>query len=307
MVRRTTRVMSCEATVLAYGDDGSALGGLTEAAIRRRLHQLEARWSRFVPTTELSRLNARQGEAVRVSPDTVRLVTALVQGWYLTDEAFDPTLLGALVELGYAYSRDDLWRRTSLVPTTDRRGRPDAVLIDPVHGVVQLPAGTALDPGGLGKGLAADIVVDELLADGATGALVEIGGDLRVGGEPPDRGWTIAVDTARPSGPALVSVPAGGVATSTSRLRTWTVDGEHRHHLIDPATLRPSTGDAVSCTVLAGTAAWADAFTKVAFARPAPEAIAIYETHRLAASITTASGRRLTTPNWEAYAMVTAS
>jgi FAD:protein FMN transferase len=304
--------MSCRANVVVVGEPSMSsqqLDGLADHATGR-LHQLEQRWSRFLPTSELSQLNGAEGTALQVSPDTVQLVVALVQSWHATQGAFDPSLIGALVELGYAHSRDDIEHRTSLAPSIDLRGRPDDVLVDAGACVVRLPVGTALDPGGLGKGLAADIVTSELLAAGARGALVEIGGDLRATGDAPtDDGWTIEIDTATTGEHrTLVSLMDGGVATSTPRLRTWAAGGEHRHHLIHPTTLRPSTVDAVSCTVIAGTAAWAEAFTKVAFALAPRDAIERFATFGLAASITSASitpaataGERLVTPAWTAF------
>jgi FAD:protein FMN transferase len=302
-VRVTTRAMSCRATVVVTGDGGVPAQRLADLAIAR-VTELEQRWSRFLPTSELSALNGAGGAPLTVSADTVELVTRLVQAWHLTDGAFDPTLLGALVELGYAASRDDETIRTSLHSSVARRGRPEAVLIDADAGVVQLPAGTALDPGGLGKGLAADIVTTELLAAGATGALVEIGGDLRAAGTSPGGdGWLIDVDTATDD-QVHVRIIDGAVATSTSRLRTWIAHGESRHHLLDPATLRPSAGAAVSCTVVAGSGAWAEAFTKVAFAHAPAEAIERLERLGLAASITVADGdrtHRLTTSPWQPF------
>lgn len=299
--------MSCRATVVVTDADGGVSPQRLADLAVARLTELEQRWSRFLPTSELTALNDADGEPLVVSADTVELVTRLVQAWHLTDGAFDPTLLGTLVELGYAASRDDATVRTSLHPSVARRGRPEDVLVDPATGVVRLPAGTVLDPGGLGKGLAADIVTAELLAAGATGALVEIGGDLRAAGASPDGdGWLIDVDTATDD-QVLLRIADGAVATSTSRLRTWTAGGESRHHLIDPATLRPSTGTAVSCTVVAGSGAWAEAFTKVAFAHEPAAALEQFERRGLAASITVTDGAggaatgRLTTSPWHDF------
>jgi thiamine biosynthesis lipoprotein len=261
---------------------------------------LERRWTRFDEISELSAINRHAGHPVRVSPATVRLVRSMVQGWHATSGDFDPTLLAALISLGYSASRSDHTLRTSLAPTTSLRGRPDQILVDPAHRIVQLPPATAIDAGGIGKGLAADLVVEWLIGAGALGALVEIGGDLSVGGTPPDGGWLIEVDTAT-TAPARVALQSGAVATSTTRLRTW-LDGEqHRHHLIDPTSLASSTVDAVSCTVIAGTAAWAEAFTKVAFANQPVESIARFEARSLAASITTTTGDRLVTSTWKDF------
>ncbi len=292
--------MSCAASIVVVGQPAAELDRLADAAVRR-LDVLEQRWSRFIADSEISAINAADGRPVRVSRDTVELVTALVQGWHQTEGAFDPTLLGALVGLGYAASRDDVERRTALAPTVAVRGRPQDVLVDPVHGVVQAPPGTALDPGGMGKGLAADMIVAELLAAGADGALVEIGGDLRVAGTSPADAWTISIDTAISGSPGVISLLDGGVATSTSRLRTWDADGEPRHHLIDPVTLRSTDNETVSCTVVAGTAATAEAFTKVAFTDHPSRAVARYTRRGLAASVTTTTGDVLVTPAWRTF------
>ncbi len=302
-VRQTTRVMSCTASMLVTTEDAAHAAGLLTAATQR-LHELERRWSRFLPSSEVSLLNRSGGTAVRVSPDTVRLVEEMVRGWHATSGCFDPTLLAALVELGYAHSRQDAGRRTSLAACAERRGRPDAILVDRDDGIVVLPIGTTIDPGGIGKGLAADIVTGELVAAGALGAMVEIGGDLCVAGIGPDAmsGWVIEVDPAVNTDITSVALAAGGVATSTSRLRTWTVDGRARHHLIDPLTLDCSDSDSVSCTVIAGTAAWAEAFTKTAFALSPAAAIDVFDRHGLAAAIVTTGGDRITSRTWEHFA-----
>jgi thiamine biosynthesis lipoprotein len=299
-IRASTRVMSCEASVVVTGATSS------DALARRgiaRLHELEQRWSRFLPTSEISGLNHAEGAARIATPDTVRLVQALVQAWHLTAGAFDPTLLGTLVELGYASSRDDATTRTSLAAGVAPQGHPAGILVDAATGWIRLPRGTTLDPGGLGKGLAADIVVEQLIGDGATGALVEIGGDLRVAGTPPiGDAWTIAIAPAIDDRqPRIVQLSEGGVATSTSRLRTWTQQGEQRHHLIDSRTLRPADTGAVSCTVVAGSATWAEAFTKVAFAEHVDTALEQLESRGLAASITTGDDRQLDSRAWKEF------
>lgn len=295
--------MSCDASIVVTTTDDATVGDELCARAVERLHQLEQRWSRFLPDSEISGLNAAGGEPRRVTDDTLRLVESLVRGWFATGGSFDPTLLGTIVELGYAASRDDATIRTSLAAGVHPRGHPDAVLVDPIARIVQLPPGTTLDAGGMGKGLAADLVTAELRAEGAAGALVEIGGDIRVVGTPPVGGaWAIAIRPSSGSGaPRIVDVVDGGIATSSSRLRTWTCDGRTRHHLVDPGTLASTSRDVVSCTVLAGTAAWSEAFTKVAFAEGAAAALERLTAHSLAASITTADGSHHTTDAWKEF------
>src|SRR2546430_15548434 len=68
---------------------------------RRMIGDFEARWSRFLPDSEISRVNANAGSWVEVSPDTFRLIEAAVTGWQITGGRFDPTVLPALVGAGY--------------------------------------------------------------------------------------------------------------------------------------------------------------------------------------------------------------
>lgn len=297
--RASGRAMSCDVEVVVVGSST-----MTARDALARIDLLESRWSRFRDDSELTRLNRSAGRPVAVSDDTRRLVVSLVEAWHLTGGAFDPTLLVPLVGLGYAASRDDAAHRTSLPSNGARRGRPDAILVDPVRSTVELPPGTVLDPGGLGKGLAADVVVEELLAAGATGALVEIGGDVRVAGSAPDDdAWTIAVELL-PGGPQeLVRLGAGGVATSSTRLRTWRRDAIDRHHLLDPATQEPTSGDVTAATAIAGSARWAEVLTKPAFVRGVGEAFDLMHRHGAVGLVATGAGAVVASPGWRRHAV----
>src|SRR3954451_24593578 len=68
---------------------------------RERIEQLEALWSRFRPTSEVSLMNAMAGMPVRGSPETIALVERALDGVRLTGGRFDPTVLGAVVRAGY--------------------------------------------------------------------------------------------------------------------------------------------------------------------------------------------------------------
>lgn len=177
--------MSCTCSLIVEADaDADAIA---ERAIRR-VQQLERRWSRFLPDSDVTLLNLNAGSAVRVASDTVDLIEAMVRGWHATAHCFDPTMVPTLVALGYAASCDDATCVTRLPPAARSGGDLSAIVIDRDANVVMLPPGMAIDPGGIGKGLAADLVVAEVIASGAHAALVELGGDVRVEGE----AWTIA-------------------------------------------------------------------------------------------------------------------
>lgn len=253
---RTFRAMGSTAHVLAVG---SRSDDLVEYAENRVL-ALERTWTRFDPSSELSRLNGKPGAAVEVGADLMALVERSVDAWHLTAGRFDPTLLASIEAAGYGPSTSTSYRPAALHSC-------DRLEIDRLRRTVTLPPGTGLDPGGIGKGLAADLVVAELLDAGAAGALVNLGGDLRLAGEAPDaNGWSVAIED--PFDPdaviAVLRIAEGGVATTTPDHRVWCGPDGNRRHLIDPTTGRPSTTDVASVTVIAGDAWMAEAVAKSA-------------------------------------------
>ena len=234
-----------------------------------RIADLERRWSRFRPDSELSRLNlaAPGGRPTTVSADTYRLVERAVDACHLTAGRYDPTVHDAVNANGYDRTFDAL-PADRTAPDVGVHPAPgcSGVVLDRRRRTVTLPAGVAVDPGGIGKGLAADLVADELIAAGAAGALVDLGGDVRVVGDgPADGRWVVDVEDPRSGTRPLVrlSLSDAGIATSSRLRRRWSVDGTVRHHLIDPSTGSPATTRLVGATVVAGAAWWAEAVTKV--------------------------------------------
>ncbi|HZD79618.1 MAG TPA: FAD:protein FMN transferase [Actinomycetota bacterium] len=226
-----------------------------------RLEDLEARWSRFRPTSEVSLMNAMAGRPVRVSGPTLELVLRSLEGARRTGGRFDPSVLGDVIRAGYDRSFETLPDDPPPGRSTLRSGYP-GIVVDVASRTVRLPEGVGFDPGGIGKGLAADLLAAELSAAGAVGVCANVGGDLRVEGPAPGGGsWPVAIEHPW-GGPAItVSLRAGAVATST-RARRVLGSG---HHLIDPATGRSAQTGIASATAVAAEAWQAEVLAKAAF------------------------------------------
>jgi thiamine biosynthesis lipoprotein len=224
----------------------------------KRLRELEQRWSRFLPDSDVSRLNTTPETWVPISPDTVTLIQTMQLAVEATGGGYDPTFLHQLIEAGYTTSIDG----PAQIAVTVDLPCPDHsvfdVRIDMAGPFAWVPTGLALDPGGIGKGLAADLVVTESLHSGVSGALVSIGGDIAAAGVAPTcDGWIIDVeDPVFPDSVlTTLAVSDGGIATSSTRTRRWEVDGTPRHHVIDPKTGTCSRTDLAAVTVV-GNAGW---------------------------------------------------
>jgi thiamine biosynthesis lipoprotein len=250
--------MASPAHVIVDGSDDALLA---DRAVLR-VAALERLWSRFIPSSEISALNRSGGRWLALTWETFDLVERAVHGWRATAGLFDPTITSLLIALGH----DEVFGGSG---EPWRLGAGE-IELDRARSRVRLPAGVAFDPGGIGKGLAADIVVAELLDEGASRVCVNLGGDLALGGVPPEGGWTVGI--ADPSDRDVdlerLRVHSGGVATSSRLARTWTQGDQARHHLVQPLAGVPAGHHSPrSVTVLADEAWWAEALgTAVAVA-----------------------------------------
>lgn len=268
--RRRFAAMGSFAEIIAVG---RGTGAAVDAAIVR-LNELERRWSRFIDASEVAALNRMPGAAVRVSDDTILLVELACDAWRRTGGRFDPTVLRTVESIGYTTSFDRMQADMADIADVPQPVAPgcgcDGIVVDRTHRTVQLPPGGGFDPGGIGKGLAADLVAYELSAAGVAGGCVNVGGDLRVWGDGPGgRCWRIGV------GGRTLEVTDVGVATSSTRRRAWRFGGESVHHVIDPATARPAMGGPDVVTVVAGSAWRAETYATALLTTP-PDAVDLH-------------------------------
>jgi thiamine biosynthesis lipoprotein len=261
MLEARMPVMGTTAHVLVVGCDRLVDVGLA------RLAQLEGRWSRFRPTSEISQLNDHPGRPVIVSADTFHLVELAIEGWRETEGVFDPTVAAALRRVGYdrdfslvaAHVGHRVLEPAAAAPGCAR------IELDPRLLSITLPFGVALDAGGIGKGLAADIVTAELMAAGARGALVNVGGDLRVRGESPiGSAWNVAIEdpTRDPAEICRVDLVDGAIATSSRMQRRWQTGSGPMHHLIDPRSGGPARTPIATVAAVTRDAWWAEVVAK---------------------------------------------
>jgi thiamine biosynthesis lipoprotein len=133
---------------------------------------------------------------------------------------------------------------------------------------LRLPAGVQLDLGATVKGWAADRAAMRIAKEFDCGALVSLGGDTSVAGEPPSGGWRIRVQdvTGLPGDPpptggpsTVIAIRDGGLATSSTVARRWRRGGDVLHHILDPRSGLPAAP--VWRTISVAAASCADANT----------------------------------------------
>ena len=273
--------MGCECEILVDGGPELIAKAFT------RLRDLESTLSRFLPDSELNWLHDKAEQWVTVSPD---LFSALRWSRRLYDETagrFDPTIREALETLGYDRTFREIDPATPLRATSPAPGF-DAVQLDAKRSTVWIPNGARIDLGGVGKGLAADIVVREVMAAGAAAVYVSFGGDIQAAGEPPEGGWQVPLLHPVTNNPIAVhTLTEGALVMSTVAIRRWSVAGVTMHHIIDPRNGRPTSGDVVAVAVTTRSAARAEGLAKAAIVAGMPGAVELLHTARVNAWVVT--------------------
>jgi FAD:protein FMN transferase len=233
--------------------------------------------SRFRADSELANLNAADGKPVAVSRTFAELLATALRAARLTGGDVDPTCARALAGLGYDRDFADIRAAGPMAPRLTGPVGPVAgwrsVHLDRAARRVRLDHGAQLDLGATAKAWAADRCAKLIGEQLGCGVLVSLGGDLAVGGRPPADGWQIRVtdDHAAPaSAPGqTVTITAGGLATSSITVRSWTVGGRDVHHIIDPATGEPARSCWRTVSVAAGTCTDANTASTAAIIRGA--------------------------------------
>ena len=255
---------NCEVQ-FAASDDAQA--AKFERAAVVWVQAFEVKYSRFLPTSLVSRINAAAGrEWVAVDAEMEQLLTLCDTLHFMTQGVLDPTALPLIRVWNYKVAHPVLPTEAEIAAARRLVGWKK---VQRAAGKVFLPEpGMALDFGGFGKEYAVDIVAQIAVDHGIANVLVDFGHDIRALGAPPGRPcWHIGLENPQKPG-----VPAGstgltgkGVASSGDYLRCFTLNGRRYGHIVDPRTGWPVANGCVQSTVIAATCLQAGVLSTTSF------------------------------------------
>ncbi|HET6508223.1 MAG TPA: FAD:protein FMN transferase [Baekduia sp.] len=259
----------------APGDEPSPRLRRAHADARARLDDLERRWTRFDPRSDLSRLTDDPRAVLPADPDVGALVRAGAWAGRTSGGLVDITLGAQIAQAGYdghwTGSPAPLPEALAAAPpraaaSPDPAARWSLLGADRHAGTIRRPPGVALDSGGIGKGLAADLVAAQLVG---LRFFVDVGGDVAFGcGGAEAHG--VVVEHPLTGAPAhRLAIASGGVATSGLHRRIWRTSDPpgFAHHLLDPATGRPAWTGVLAVTAVGRSALEAEVLAKTALLR----------------------------------------
>jgi thiamine biosynthesis lipoprotein len=255
-----------------HADATHADRALDEAVVL--LRHLERQLSLFDPASALCRLN-RDGVLAHPDPALVDVLTLARQVSARSQGAFDVTVQ----PLWAAWRRAQAEGRTPTpAELATARALVDWRAVTVSGAVIRLQRpGMALTLNGIAQGYAAERCRALLRQHGITAALLDTGEWAPIGQAPDGRPWQLGLASPRDSARILATLQSDGRALAVSsdahlRFGADPADDRH-HHILDPRSGR-SPPHLSAVVVAAGSAALADALTKVMFMGTAAQALA---------------------------------
>jgi FAD:protein FMN transferase len=266
--RQSRRVMGSLAEIQVYHADADLAARAITAALDE-MERVDRLLSNYQPDTELSRMNGGAAKApFRASAELYDFVKRCRAYFDQTLGTFDPTMGPVVRAWGFFTPRAAAPAPDAAAAAKARSGFDKVRLDDAARSVSYSIDGVELDPGGIGKGYAADRAAAVLRQMGISSALVSAGGSTLLAiGRPPDReGWRVAVRNPAKPATSLRYVMMRDNALSTSGIaeRYVEIDGRRYGHIVDPRTRQPVAG-MCQVTLVTASATDSDALTKAAF------------------------------------------
>ena len=270
-----------------------------QAEIQAALDDINQTMSTYIEDSALSRFNASASTDWQDVPgELCHAIEAagVVSGF--TGGAFDVTV-SPLVDLwgfGPPDSNDEPPADEVIDATMDDVGYMKLEVDCSVPAMRKTLPGVSVDLSAFAKGHAVDLVSELLNVHGLPDYLVEIGGEMRMRGlNAKQEHWVIAVESPRHSERSVqvvVNLTNAALATSGDYRNYFEHDGTFYSHTIDPRTGRPVSHDAASVTVVADTAAFADAAATALLVLGPDQGLALADRENIAALFLLRSGEK---------------
>ena len=238
------------------------------AAIETVLASADRHLSGWNDASEVARFNAgRTTDWQPVSPVLLEVLAEARAVHEASGGAFDVTVAPLVQAWGFgaqASAQPRMPAAEELRGLLERTGFGRLELRSDPPGLRKAVPDLEIDLDGIAPGWAVDRIAARLEALAIRDYLVELGGEVRASGHSPGaRPWRVAVERPlagerRPQ--AVIEVERGGVSTSGDYREFLDLGGRRVSHTIDPRTGEPVTHGLAAVTVVAGSAAEADAW-----------------------------------------------
>jgi len=279
-------IMGTFVHIVAVSEDSDTAKKCVQAALEE-IRKVDDLMSDYKSDSEISQVNREAFEKkVKVSESTYEVLQRSVEFSQMTGGAFDITV-GPLVALFRNAKESKVAPDEQQIALARSKVGFEKLKLDNENKTVQFSGkGMLLDLGGIAKGYAIDKAIEAAQRSGAIGAMVDIGGDVRCFGLPPEGkdNWLIglqdpnsAIEGIEGGGLLLVlKITNAAVATSGDYQQFVFIEGKRYSHIMDRKT-GTSAGGLSSVTIIADNATDADALATSVSVMGAEKGLALIE------------------------------
>lgn len=259
---QSLKLMGNNFTITVVDEDNTAAQQHIDTAIAE-IRRIEKLLTTFKEDSQTSLINNNAGiQPVTVDKEVYSLIERSIAISKITQGAFD---------ISYGSLDKSLWnfdREMTALPSKEEALKKvylinyNNIILNPEHGTVFLKEkGMRIGFGGIGKGYAAEMAKNLLVANGVTSGIINASGDLTAWGlQPSGKPWRIGI--SNPDSPEKVfsymDISGKAVATSGNYEKYVMIGGKKYSHTIDPKTGLPISG-IKSVTIISDNAEFADA------------------------------------------------
>jgi thiamine biosynthesis lipoprotein len=271
-------LMGTRVSVELWADD-EVRGRELVAEVIREYRRFDDAMSTYKPTSEISDVNARAADAPMVIGDELfGLVERSVALSAASGGAFDITY----DSVGYLYDFRAHQRPTD-AQIEERLGAVDYrhIVLDPAKRTIFFKTkGVRINLGGIAKGYVVEHAAAMLRARGVEHALLNAGGDTRVIGDRRGQPWVVGIRHPRVADQVVTRLPLVDEAISTSGdyERYFEENGQRYHHILNPATGRPTQG-ILTVTVIGPDGTMTDGLDTAIFVLGAEKGLELIESY----------------------------
>jgi thiamine biosynthesis lipoprotein len=263
--------MGTRFNIVLYADstDDSLASKAAEDAFAR-IEELNQIMSDYEEDSELNQLSrtSGSGKAVKVSDDLFNVLKESIRMAELSDGLFDITIgpMSKFWRVVRMSPDPELPTHEEIKDLQEKVGYQHIRLNEEDQTVELLKPGMQLDFGGIAKGYAAEEALKVLKNYGIEQALIDAGGDVTLGDNPPERnGWDVAVPKSNNKGESqFISLQTANktVTTSGDLFQFVVIEGKRYSHIINPKTGLGTTNQ-IQATVIAPNGMTADALSSI--------------------------------------------
>ncbi|WP_083839205.1 FAD:protein FMN transferase [Bradyrhizobium sp. STM 3809] len=240
---KTVHFQAMGSPCAVHVDGEAALHEQAAKSVIAEVFRIEAKYSRYLPNSLLSKINreASLGRSIRVDEETAELIDYAGACYRLSDQLFDITsgILRKAWDFGSGIPLN-LDRINELI------GKVGFEKLGWVRPVLTFDRpDMEIDLGGIAKEYAADRGVDICRSLGIESCLIDLGGDISIGGPRRDgEPWLISIRDAKSATQAFatLTLSKGGLGSSGDYERFIEIEGRRYSHILDPRTGWPVSG-----------------------------------------------------------------